>query len=176
MRPRRSRKRMAGSARSKPRSRRTGPDSTTGLHGDTPVGGPGGRGPRGGSSVPNTRTSSPSRSRSSRTESIVVVPCQRRPAGSQRRPIALSAARFAKVAGLAGTTTVRSDATRSRSGFAVEGVSVALCALVAVIGTEGQRAGRPSGDVSREGGRTPIMLAERPKGARERSSAARPRA
>jgi len=48
----------------------------------------------------------------------------------------------------------------------------ALCALVAVIGTAGRRAGRPSGESSREGGRTPILLAERSKRARQRSSAA----
>ena len=63
-------------------------------------------------------------------------------------------------------------AGRSGNGFAFD----VLNALVAVIGTAGQRAGRPSGESSREGGRTPIMLAERPKGARVRSSAARPRA
>jgi hypothetical protein len=69
-------------------------------------------------------------------------------------------------------------AGRSGNGFAVSwrSLSVALNALVAVIGTAGQRAGRPSGGLSREGGHIPIILAERPKGARERSSAARPRA
>jgi hypothetical protein len=50
-------------------------------------------------------------------------------------------------------------ASWSRSEFAVEGVSEALCALVAVIGTAGQRAGRPSGDLSREGGRALLMFA-----------------
>jgi hypothetical protein len=38
--------------------------------------------------------------------------------------------------GLPGTTTVRSDATRSRSEFAVEEVSEARCALIAVIDTQ----------------------------------------
>ncbi len=50
-------------------------------------------------------------------------------------------------------------AGRSGNGFAVSWLSDALNALVAVIGTAGQRAGRPSGDVSREVGRALLMFA-----------------
>ncbi len=66
-------------------------------------------------------------------------------------------------------------AGRSGNGFAVSWLSDALNALVAVIGTAGQRAGRPSGDASREGGHALLMFARAAgqranfkKGARDR--------
>jgi hypothetical protein len=68
---------------------------------------------------------------------------------------------LAALLALAGTTTVLSEATRSRrNGFAGEGVPFALCALVAVIGTAGQRAGRPRSDLSDEVGRALMIPAE----------------